>query len=1026
MRFDRQVLTTCVLLASVLCRPATASTVVFLSDADLIKRATRIVHARVIDQRTVRPQASKKRLYTVTTLDVLEDFTGKTPDRLEVAELGGTLDNEVLYVGGQVAYHVGEEVLVCLEHGPHGFRSEAMGLSKFKVRRTSADDGVLLRDLSETTIVGGVLPVHAPTLAEFRRLAATVLHKPSQRRASSEPLTVSAAEPYTNIGGQPGWRWKEPDSGQPVIFYRNARAAAPLANGDGVAEIQTALAAWTRPSSSSLVLQYGGTADESNIEGTFTSIPSRSGLISFDDPDDEIPAPVLAIGGGHASIRTGGSVHGVTYDGFDNGWVIFQDSKDLPATYKQSLDFTRVLTHEIGHAVGFDHTQPDGSVSNPTANIMYASCCYAQSPVPPALGPDDLAGLTAIYPADSVTAGPAMTIDKSMLRFGAVSSINAFTWSTAPQEVRLSQQGTGSVTWTATSTQPWLRVSPASGTGPATLTISVAPSGSLPMSGTVEGAITLTYDGASSTTSAIEVALNLVMSGRSTVPFGALETPQDNSSGITGAIPVTGWTLDDIEVDGVSICRAPVAGEPVAADARCGGFAQIFVGAGVFIEGARPDVQAAFPEYPVSGKAGWGFMVLTNMLPNQGNGSFHLWAYAQDREGHSTVLGARTIICDNAHATKPFGAIDTPTQGGIVSGSNYTNFGWALTPQPATIPQDGSTIAVLVDGVSIGNVTYNNFRSDVATAFPGLNNTNGAIGFKVIDTTTLTNGLHTIVWVVTDDRGVTEGIGSRYFTVSQGTSGNATAPMRVAAQSVEASAATAPIEATPVFGRRGWAPDAPWRAFNADATGRAVIRGEEIDRFELWFGDGGGSYTGYMRAGQTLVALPVGSKLDADSGIFTWAPGVGFVGTYDLVFVRWVNGQAAGRKNVRVILAPKGSAHVGAQVVIDTPRAHATLDQPFLLGGWAVDLDAAVGTGIDTLHVWAYPVAGGAPVFLGATVYGGARPDVAAIHGEQFRNTGFGINVQSLPSGTYDLAVFPWSNVTGGFLQPKSVRVTVR
>ena len=52
--------------------------------------------------------------------------------------------------------------------------------------------------------------------------------------------------------------------------------------------------------------------------------------------------------------------------------------------------------------------------------------------------------------------------------------------------------------------------------------------------------------------------------------------------------------------------------------------------------------------------------------------------------------------------------------------------------------------------------------------FPGLNNTNGAIGFRVLDTTTLTNGTHTIVWVVTDNQGATEGIGSRFFTVSNG------------------------------------------------------------------------------------------------------------------------------------------------------------------------------------------------------------------------------------------------------------------
>ena len=75
-----------------------------------------------------------------------------------------------------------------------------------------------------------------------------------------------------------------------------------------------------------------------------------------------------------------------------------------------------------------------------------------------------------------------------------------------------------------------------------------------------------------------------------------------------------------------------------------------------------------------------------------------------------------------------------------------------------------------------------------------------------------------------------------------------------------------------------------------------------------------------------------------------------------------------------------------------------------MIGGWAVDLDAAEGTGVTTLHAWAYPAAGGAPIFLGATAYGGARPDVAAVHGDQFKDSGFGLIAQGLPAGDYDLA----------------------
>jgi hypothetical protein len=158
-------------------------------------------------------------------------------------------------------------------------------------------------------------------------------------------------------------------------------------------------------------------------------------------------------------------------------------------------------------------------------------------------------------------------------------------------------------------------------------------------------------------------------------------------------------------------------------------------------------------------------MLLTNMLPGQGNGTFTLHAWAVDAEGHETLLGSKTITCANTAAAKPFGAIDTPAQGATVSGAAYAHYGWALTPQPASIPTNGSTIWVYVDGVPVGHPTYNLYRADIAGLFPGYANSGGAVGHYVIDTTKLANGLHTIAWSVTDSQGRTEGIGSRYFWV---------------------------------------------------------------------------------------------------------------------------------------------------------------------------------------------------------------------------------------------------------------------
>ena len=240
-------------------------------------------------------------------------------------------------------------------------------------------------------------------------------------------------------------------------------------------------------------------------------------------------------------------------------------------------------------------------------------------------------------------------------------------------------------------------------------------------------------------------------------PFGSLDTPADNIAA-SGELGVTGWALDAAAIKEVDIYRDPVAGEPTGL---------VFIGKADIVRGARPDVQAAFPTFPNNDAAGWGFMILTNMFPNGGNGAFKLSVIAVNYAGLTTLLGTRHVTGANAASLLPFGTIDTPSQGQTVSGT-LVNFGWALTPAASGIPVDGSTINVYVDGIAVGHPVYNQFRSDIATLFPGRFNSNGAVGYYMIDTTLLTNGLHSISWSVRDNAGQLNGIGSRYFRVQNG------------------------------------------------------------------------------------------------------------------------------------------------------------------------------------------------------------------------------------------------------------------
>ncbi len=345
---------------------------------------------------------------------------------------------------------------------------------------------------------------------------------------------------------------------------------------------------------------------------------------------------------------------------------------------------------------------------------------------------------------------PIIEINRTRLNFGADSS----GLTTGAQTFSISNSGSGTLNGSVSVDSDWLNCFPASGTNFGKITVSIDVSSLV--TGTYKGTITITSTNATNSPQTLSVKLNVYKTGGGSQPFGNFETPIDGVTGVSGSISVSGWALDNIEVTTVKIYRGPTQGEDIE---------PVYIGDAVFVEGARPDVELSFPDHPFNYRAGWGYLLLTNFLPNGGNGTYTLYAKVIDKEGNVVTLGTKTISFDNANAVKPFGAIDTPTQGGTASGNRFVNWGWVLTPQPNRIPTDGSTIDVWVDGVNIGHPTYNIYRSDIAALFPGYANSNGAVGYFILDTIAYQNGVHTIQWKAADDAGNTDGIGSRYFVI---------------------------------------------------------------------------------------------------------------------------------------------------------------------------------------------------------------------------------------------------------------------
>jgi len=628
-------------------------------------------------------------------------------------------------------------------------------------------------------------------------------------------------------------------------------------------------------------------------------------------------------------------------------------------------------------------------------------------------------------------------------------SLTSASHSSAGGTASLSVSTTSTCAWTATSNASFITVTAgASSTGSGAVTYSISANSS-----TTSRSGTMTIAGQTFTVSQSGEAPPAVVPA-----FGQVDTPLQQSTGLVGAIAVTGWALDNVGVRHVRIYRQCLSFENQAACQVISGTSVVFVGTASIIPNARPDVAAAYPSMPAAHTAGWGFLVLSNLLPHiprqdstgGGQGTFTFHVFAEDIEGNVTRLGRTvvdqtptTVSIANDTITKPFGAIDTPSQGGTASGASFANFGWSLTPDPGTgvlVPVDGSTTRVFVDGSLVGNAAYNHCRGSVGTPppagiscdddvsaifrgngtrFRNLDPGRGPIGVRVLDTRPLANGLHTISWAVTDSANRAEGIGSRFFLVS-----NTSSSLMRGAESTEQDAPSAttltpdalvkPETRDEVWARTGFDLESALVPLSTSPDGGRVVRIPELGRIEIRLP--GILHRGLEQGGQTFP-LPAGTAVD-ESGVFTWAPGPGVVGEYDLVLEREHD-----VVRVRVNVVPGQSVTGPLRMAMDGPSVGAVVE----VSGWAYDPAAWTGTGVGAVHVWAQrrDTSGGEWTFLGTAELGISRQDVAAAHGTGALHSGFRLAV-SLPPGEWVVTSFAWSLVSQKFENALSQTVVVK
>lgn len=234
-----------------------------------------------------------------------------------------------------------------------------------------------------------------------------------------------------------------------------------------------------------------------------------------------------------------------------------------------------------------------------------------------------------------------------------------------------------------------------------------------------------TASGQSSTTSTTFTVKNLT----STNPVALnIDIPNAQSGAVSGTASFAGWAVSS---------NGSISSVQILVDGVAKGNAQYGV--------SRPDVCAAYPGRAGCPNVGWTFSLDTTVLTN----SAHVLEVdvTSSAGEHATISRAFTV--SNSYFGNPITiSIDQPA-GDASPYEGLAQFsGWALDQSSAI-----ASVAISIDGVPYGAAQYGISRPDICSSYPGAPGCPNVGWSILVDTTHLTDGIHTLGVTVTAANG---------------------------------------------------------------------------------------------------------------------------------------------------------------------------------------------------------------------------------------------------------------------------------
>jgi S-layer family protein len=337
--------------------------------------------------------------YTFTSFRVVQTVAGQDAGRTLTLETpGGVVGERGFRVPGTPGFAKGERYLLFLDPAPGG--NWRLKMSSYGILREVPGTG-LLQPVAEAGELDVLPRPGVEAIGTYRekdllpQLAAAhggaPWHRAASEATSADLAKVAGAAVTTKAGNLPGvyvsgapaacryvaadpnastpdftpLRWFGFETGATVSYWSTTPGQVGISDG-GAAAVQNGAAAWTNHNASAINLLYAGS--KASSANCATNHGYVSGEVTFNDPCGQL-APLdtsCTAAPGWTSTTCCGKVaeYGYSYNASQtlnhdgNNWHPLTGVAVLVNDGSQCLgetDFQEMMTHFLGHAVGFEH-----------------------------------------------------------------------------------------------------------------------------------------------------------------------------------------------------------------------------------------------------------------------------------------------------------------------------------------------------------------------------------------------------------------------------------------------------------------------------------------------------------------------------------------------------------------------------------------------------------------------------------------------------------------------------------------------